>query len=305
MPVSLNLMNVKDLKVVFAGCARNCSNFLPKVLDNIKFYSSFFSESYIVIVENGSTDKTKEILINNQNKKNFFLFEDDLNKLPYRGQRLEKARNLIIETIKKNTNLIGCDLFIVLDLDDMGTYRIEEKNILDSVKFLFSKEEIAAVFANQLGTYYDMWTLRDQKYCKNDFWVEVLQFLMNNKNSNDKISQSDFEEVKKNIIDKKTYSFEKNDPPIEVESAFGGFGIYKMKYVLKNNRKYEGTQIVNLISKDLKTFRAKYQKCEHVNFNLGLAEQNLKLYILPNLINRDYEKNIFPPSASINFLIKN
>lgn len=78
-----------------------------------------------------------------------------------------------------------------------------------------------------------------------------------------------------------------------------------MKYVLKNNRKYEGTQIVNLISKDLKTLRVKYQKCEHVNFNQGLSEQNLKLYILPNLINRDYEKNIFPPSASINFLIKN
>ena len=93
-------MNLKDLKVVFAGCARNCSNFLPKVLENIEFYSSFFSESYMVIVENGSTDKTKEILKDNKNKK-FFLFEDDLNKLPYRGQRLEKARNLIIETIKK------------------------------------------------------------------------------------------------------------------------------------------------------------------------------------------------------------
>jgi glycosyltransferase involved in cell wall biosynthesis len=65
-------MNLKDLKVVFAGCARNCSNFLPKVLDNIEFYSSFFSESYMIIVENGSTDKTKEILKNNQNKKNFF-----------------------------------------------------------------------------------------------------------------------------------------------------------------------------------------------------------------------------------------
>ena len=65
-------MNLKDLKVVFAGCARNCSNFLPKVLDNIEFYSSFFSESYIIIVENGSIDKTKEILKNNQNKKFFF-----------------------------------------------------------------------------------------------------------------------------------------------------------------------------------------------------------------------------------------
>ena len=298
-------MNLKDLKVVFAGCARNCSNFLPKVLENIEFYSSFFSESYIVIVENGSTDRTKEILKDNKNKKNIFLFEDDLNKLPYRGQRLEKARNLIIETIKKNKNLFSCDLFIMLDLDDIGTYRIEEKNILDSIKFLFSKEEIGGVFANQLGTYYDMWTLRDQKYCKNDFWVEVLQFLMNNKNSKDKISKSNIEEVKKNIIDKKTYSFEKNLAPIKVESAFGGFGIYKMKYVLKNNRKYEGTQIVDLISKDQKRLKVKYQKCEHVNFNQGLIDQNLELYILPNLINRDYEKNVFPPSASISLIIKN
>ena len=298
-------MNLKDLKVVFAGCARNCSNFLPKVLDNIEFYSSFFGDSYKIIVENGSTDKTKEILKNNQNKKNFFLFEDDLNNLPYRGQRLEKARNLIIETIKKNPNLIGCDIFIMLDLDDMGTYRIEEKNILDSIKFLFSKEEIGAVFANQLGTYYDMWTLRDQKYCKNDFWAEVLQFLIKNKNANEKISENNFEEVKKNLIDKKTYSFEKNHPPIPVASAFGGFGIYKMKYVLKNNRKYEGTQIINLVSKDQKKFKVKYQKCEHVNFNQGLTEQNLKLYILPNLINRGNEKNIFPPSAAINLIVKN
>ena len=298
-------MNLKDLKVVFAGCARNCSNFLPKVLENIEFYSSFFSESYIVIVENGSTDRTKEILKDNKNKKNIFLFEDDLNKLPYRGQRLEKARNLIIETIKKNKNLFSCDLFIMLDLDDIGTYRIEEKNILDSIKFLFSKEEIGGVFANQLGTYYDMWTLRDQKYCKNDFWVEVLQFLINNKNSKDKISKTNIEEVKKNIIDKKTYSFEKNHAPIKVESAFGGFGIYKMKYVLKNNRKYEGTQIVDLISKDQKKLKVKYQKCEHVNFNQGFIDQNLELYILPNLINRDYEKNIFPPSASISLIIKN
>ena len=298
-------MNLKDLKVVFAGCARNCSNFLPKVLENIEFYSSFFSESYIVIVENGSTDRTKEILKDNKNKKNIFLFEDHLNKLPYRGQRLEKARNLIIETIKKNKNLFSCDLFIMLDLDDIGTYRIEEKNILDSIKFLFSKEEIGGVFANQLGTYYDMWTLRDQKYCKNDFWVEVLQFLINNKNSKDKISKTNIEEVKKNIIDKKTYSFEKNHAPIKVESAFGGFGIYKMKYVLKNNRKYEGTQIVDLISKDQKRLKVKYQKCEHVNFNQGLIDQNLELYILPNLINRDYEKNVFPPSASISLIIKN
>ena len=47
-------MNLKDLKVVFAGCARDCSNFLPITLDNIRYYSSLFGESHTVIVENGS-----------------------------------------------------------------------------------------------------------------------------------------------------------------------------------------------------------------------------------------------------------
>ena len=31
----------------------------------------------------------------------------------------------------------------------------------------------------------------------------------------------------------------------------------------------------------------------------------LKLYILPNLINRGYVKNIFPPSAAVNLIMKN
>ena len=298
-------MNLKDLKVVFAGCARNCSDYLPKVLDNIKFYSSFFGESYLIVVENGSTDKTKEILKTNKNEKNFFLFQDDISNLPYRGQRLEKARNLIIETIKQSSNLINCDLFIMLDLDDMGTYRINENDILNSINFLFSKEEIAGVFANQLGTYYDMWTLRDNKYCPNDFWAEILQFLIKNKNADEKISKDNFDEAKKKMIDKKTYTFNKDHAPILVKSAFGGFGIYKMKYAIKNDRKYEGTQIIDLITKDKKEFKIKYQKCEHVNFNQGLIDQGLELYILPNLINRDYVKNIFPPTAAVNLIMKN
>ena len=90
-----------------------------------------------------------------------------------------------------------------------------------------------------------------------------------------------------------------------MNSAFGGFGIYKMKYVIKNQKKYEGTQIIDLETKDKKKLKIKYQKCEHVNFNQGLTGQNLKLYILPNLINRGYVKNIFPPSAAVNLIMKN
>ena len=61
-------MNFKDLKIVFAGCARDCADFLPKTLNNIRYYASLFNEHYTIIVENGSKDKTREILNKNQKK---------------------------------------------------------------------------------------------------------------------------------------------------------------------------------------------------------------------------------------------
>lgn len=298
-------MNLKNLKVVFAGCARDCSTFLPDSIKNIRSYSKLFKESYTLIVENGSKDKTKEILNQNLNKNDIFLFKEDLTKLPNRGQRLESARNIIIEKIRDEEKLKNCDLFIVIDLDDVGTYQINENDILKAVDFLFSKKKIGAVFANQLGTYNDMWTLRDQKYCKNDFWVEVLQYLIKNKNFSDQISKENFIGAKKEIIDNKTFSFDQNMPPILVESAFGGFGIYKMKHVINNKKKYAGIQNIEVISKDKKKIKLKYQKCEHVNFNRGIVDQNLSLYILPFLINRGYRELTFSPQSAINFIIKN
>ena len=192
----------------------------------------------------------------------------------------------------------------MVDLDKTGTFRISDSDIKDSIEFLFLNKNTAGVFANQLGTYYDMWTLRDEKYCNNDFWVEVLQHLTKNKNFTENISEENLLDVKKKIIEKKTYSFDKNLAPIPVKSAFGGFGIYKMSYVLKNKKEYEGDQIIDLISKDKKKIKVKFQKCEHVNFNLGLIEQNGKLYILPNLINRAFSEFSFSPSSALQLIIK-
>ena len=297
-------MNIKDLNVVFVGCARDCGDALKKSLENIKIYSSLFNKSYQVIVENGSKDKTREILKENQNQNNFYLFEDHLDELLYRGQRLEKARNIIIQKIKSSVDLSKCNLLIVLDLDGSGNYLIKNKDILDSLKFLYSKESIGAVFANQLGTYYDMWTLRDDTYCKNDFWAEVLKNIIKKILPKEKITNSMINEVKKNFVDKNTFTIEKNLPPIKVKSAFGGFGIYKMNYVLKNKRQYVGTQTVNLSFKDNTKAMVKFQKCEHVNFNFGFLDQNLELYIMPSLINRDYLEVTFPPQAALNLIIK-
>ena len=300
----MNNFDLKNLNVVFAGCARDCEPFLKKTLDNIELYSSLFKESFKVIIENGSKDKTRDILKKNQTENDFYFFEDHLNDLPNRGLRLEKARNFFIEKIKSNNKLKNCNLLIVLDLDGSGNYKIKDDAIIKSINFLNSKKSIGAVFANQFGTYYDMWTLRDEKYCKYDFWAEVLQKIAQKINHKDNITSEVLAEVKREYIDDKTFSFNENFPPIPVKSAFGGFGIYKMEYVLKNKRNYKGTQFIDLVFKDNIKAKTKFQKCEHVNFNLGLIDQNLELYILPYLINREYLDVTFPPQAAIKLIIK-
>ena len=301
----MNKINTKDLKVIFAGCAKNCEKFLLKNLENLKLYSSLFKESYKIIVENGSADKTKKILQQNKGKNDFFLYKEELNQLNFRGHRLEKARNCIIETIKKNNILNQCDLLIILDFDDSGAYTIKLEEIVKAINYLYSKINIAAVFANQEGTYYDMWTLRHKDYCPNDFWVDVVKYITKRIKLVDKIKPELFKEVSKNIIEKKTYTFDKKMPPIKVESAFGGFGIYKLNYALNNKRQYQGSQYIDLEFKTGEKKRIKYQKCEHVNFNQGLVDQDLELYILPNLINRDNEIRVFSPKTVFSFLLAN
>ena len=231
-------IDLKNLNVVFAGCARNCEKYIPKVFENLKSYSSLFKDSYKIIVENGSKDLTREILKSLKNNKDYFYFKDEFNDFNFRGKRLEFARNLIIEKIKENYLLSKCHLLITLDFDDNSLYRINEYN-LKSINYLFSKENIGAVFANQDGIFYDLWGLLDEKYCKNDFWVDALKYITKKINPGDRVSNELLEDMKINLLDNKKIKFEQNMPPIKVKSAYGGFGIYKMNYVIKNERRLD------------------------------------------------------------------
>ena len=297
------MVNIGDLKTVFAGCAKNCGNYLPIVLENIDHYSKLFKKTSKIIVENGSTDKTKEILKKIDNKDNIILFKDDFNKFKQRGTRLALARNLIIDEIKKNNILNKFDLLIVIDLDDRGKFKIENKNFVKALNFLYSKNNIAAVFANQPGDYFDIWTLRDDLYRKNDFWCEALKFALSKLKSNDPITIEILNDLKKNFLNKNKVSFELNSAPYKVKSAFGGFGIYKISKILENEHKYIGEQEFNVRFLDGIEKKVHYQKCEHVNFNLGFDEKGLDLYILPYLANSKLNFENIRPEAAFQFII--
>ena len=294
---------LKNLNVIFGGCARDCEKYIEKVMYNIDLYASYFKSTYKIIVENGSKDNTKNLLKKYTEKKDYLFIRDDLSKYSYRGKRLEHARNLIIDTIKENEVLKKCDLFVALDFDDRNIEKIEIESITKAINFLISDEKRAGVFANQIGTYYDMWGLIDEKYCQNDFWVQTLKEIAIKTSPNEKISSEMLTNFQK-YLDMKKLNFDPNLKPIKVKSAYGGLGIYKINKVIENKRKYMGDQIVELVFKDGTKKNIFYQKNEIVNFNLGFGDIGSELYILPYLINNKNSDCYFPVKAAFSLIIK-
>lgn len=266
-------------KIVFAGVARDCEPYLDKVLDNIQRLSSMFHESAFVFVENDSSDGTKRALSDwGKNKKNFHLINlDGLGRIPVRTLRLEMARNVYLEFVKNDPGFSDYDYFCVVDMDDVNSMPIQESAFEAAINFMEETPNCAGVFANQIGIYYDVWALRHKDLCPVDAWEEALEYSLAHKVSDQEAYDQTFA--------KRISSIDPSSAPIEVESAFGGLGVYKMKYARNNQSQYLGSKVKVHIEKGqpLKVFRI--QTCDHPNFNMGVRHQGGRLFILPFLLN--------------------
>ena len=292
------MIYLNDLNVIFAGCAKNCEKYLPDVFNNIQSYGSLFKKTFKIIVENGSSDGTKEILKKHENNESIVHFRDDFNLIEHRTTRLALARNLIVEEIKNNQKLKDFDLLIMIDFDDRSIFKVDENNFIKAIEFLFSKNNIAGVFGNQPGLYFDMWALKDQHDFESDYFGDALKFATAKMQSTDKINKEILLDLKKNYFDKKKISFPINSPPVKVISAFGGLGIYKIKKIRDNKNIYEGEQEISIKFKDGVKKKISYQRCEHKSFHQGFYDIGSDLFILPYLINSqkiDFE--VFPQTA--------
>jgi hypothetical protein len=277
-------------KIVFAGVLQNASEHLPSVLKNIENISKLASEVGFIFIENDSVDSTKFDLNQwGKDQPNFHhLNLDGLNQVQYRTLRLELARNTYLEFIKVNATLKNFDFLIVIDMDDIGTYPVDISSLQNALSFLDADTSRAAVFANQQGSYYDMWALRSEKLCPTDVWEEVLDYV-NAHNVSD-------EEAFSQTFAKRIINFDVISAPIEVESAFGGLGVYKMQFIRENLNPYLGSKIKILQSGGNELQVVRSQICEHVHFHDGIRSQGDSLFILPGLINAVLPKALFNPS---------
>lgn len=264
-------------RVVFAGCARSCASALPNVLHNVEKIASLYRDAAFIFVENDSDDDTKEILQAWCRKKptaRLIMLDGLAGCCPVRTIRLEKTRKQYLSIIR--SDYADYTHLIVLDCDDVNAGGIDLSAVQRAIDFLESNRSHAGVFPGQDGPYYDIWALRHPERCPWDMWEAVFDYAMAQKVS--------YAVAFNEIYVKRVFSLPANAPPLEVDSAFGGIGIYKLSSVLRNRQTYIGHK-----RKRIPTTsgwqEVGWQVCEHVAFNAGFREREEKLFVLPYLVN--------------------
>jgi hypothetical protein len=278
-----------EQKALFVACARDCAVYLPRVLSNVSRMAGLFAETAFLFLENDSRDNTKqELALWCRDRANARLISLDglTASRPVRTVRLAFARNHCLSLVRSQFS--NYDFLFVVDSDDVNAQEIDLNAMTRAIEFLQRDARCAGVFANSLPNYYDMWALRHRERCPGDVWEEVCDYAIGRGVPD--------EEAFSQTFAKRIFSMRMDDAPLEVDSAFGGLGIYKVPSVLRNKREYVGYSR-KLIRNSGGPAEYGWQRCEHVSFNTGFREIDEKLFVLPELVNWRAGELSFPPSA--------
>jgi len=251
----------KPITILIAGLARNCRNTLvPSIRQLQILFGPDVSLSFF-LVESDSTDGTQQLLeklAREIPRFNYKALGNLVPEIPNRILRIANCRNQYLRHLRDQlTSGNRIDYLVVADFDGVNS-RISPPQ---TVEQLFSRDTI--VSANQKGRYYDILALRASSWVEEDYRTSI---------SKDPNNRNRFTGYL-NFVSSKQRWISKNDPPIKVESAFGGLAIYPMH--LLDGCKYEPKELSSGV-----------WECEHVGFNAQALKNGGQMIILPSLRNK-------------------
>lgn len=233
--------------IYFVGMSKNCFSKLEINLNYlIKFKSNTNFEIKICIVDSDSIDGTKEFCKNllKQKKINKFIEIDNLEKIyNSRIERLSISRNLGVEYLKEQEEdkLIYIPIDMDLDLFQFTTF----DKLNDLISLFIEDSEVDAMFPYSIPYYYDIFALR----CKG--WVDGNNLLIS-RMLKDKVRLFTFIFNYIYIFRKQRHINMWSQKQINVISAFGGMGMYKVENSDFDNISYDINQNnVNFYSEHL------------------------------------------------------
>ena len=249
-----------EASILVVGTVRNCENSIASDVGRISAALSSFKKIQWLAVESDSDDATVSVLESlkqNQPGFDYFALGNLRSEIPKRTERLAFCRNKYAEAIGSSDKYDAVDFVAVADFDGINSTLSAA-----AVESCWQRDDWDACTANQRGPYYDIWTLRHEHWCPGDCWQEY-RFLRK--------YTANGERARYASVSSRMITIPTSNEWIDVESAFGGFAIYRRNWF--DIVRYVG------VTEDGD------EVCEHVSINLTMKKAGAKIFINPQLIN--------------------
>lgn len=259
---------------VFVGAARDCARWLPRVLDNLARLSGQYDRTAFVFAVSDTSDASSSLLrawLDDGRQGKVLDLGPLAERLPLRTARIAEARNACLDLIRGSA-WAGYDHLVVADMDDVLAEPLDITSFGSAADWLDAAPDRAGVFANAIPRYYDIWALRHDTWCPGDCWHRIWG----------RPASQSFEAAKFREAFARQIELPPHLPPIEVRSAFGGLGIYRMEFAL--DARYTGIDAQGR------------EVSEHVAFNAAIGRAGGRLHIFPALQVRAPKQHLYDAS---------
>jgi hypothetical protein len=255
---------ISQSTILLAGPVRNVSAQIENEVEKLLGSFDQFKHVMCLVVESDSSDDTLvklEALSRKLPNFSFITVGELAKKFHKRTDRIAYCRNLIVDAVANDAKYIGVDFIAMADMDGMNGLITREK----VAQCWEVDEPWDVITANQLGEYYDTWALSHPYWNPMDCWEQKhrLENILGHQSALDIAIGS-----KQSPIDPRA-------DLIEVDSAFGGLGIYSRKAFLAG--RYAGTD-------DL---AGGIDVADHIPFHRDLRSKGFRIFINPALVNCD------------------
>jgi glycosyltransferase involved in cell wall biosynthesis len=264
------LKHFSQSNILIAGPARNIAQFVAQDIEALLNACNHFKSVKVLVIESDSSDDTLLVLdrLKQAHKQFHYISHGSLaKKMSKRTDRLAYARNCVIDEVRNNLEYANIDFIAMADLDGINRDITSEK-----IERCWSlKDPWDVITANQPDRYYDIWTLRHPDWSPGDCLAQrsTLEKIMGKDAANNL------------AVKAKQVSLDPSWGMIEVDSAFGGLGIYKKEAFISG--RYIGLDARgNEVS-------------DHISFHKDLKNAGYRIYINCALVNSNHHIDPPPP----------
>jgi hypothetical protein len=278
-------------RLAICGTVRNAESSLRKSLLVVDKFRGAAASCTFVVVTNDNEDDTVNVLRDWSCGKEWVTVircHGLVRSCPNRVDRLALARNMYMCALRQRAQEF--DLLLVLDLDGVNE-GLDPEGVADACGI--APDDWAGLFPNQRVAYYDLYALRHRNWVTQDVWTEVAQatawfdsmgFRVANKLMGGTLRAKLRSDAVNKYVHSRQYRIPPGQAPIQVDSAFGGLGVYRYSAIASawyGSRSNDGTEV-----------------CEHVAFNDAVTAQGGKLYICPSFQNLAPTEHLGPGSGA-------